>query len=100
MPLNPNGKIDHKALPEPDRGAVQAEFSAPRNEVEKKLAALWSGILGIEKEKIGIYSDFFECGGHSLTAADLSTGLHKEFAVTLPLVEVFKNPTIKELAQV
>ncbi len=100
MPLTPNGKIDHKALPEPDRAAMNDEYSAPRDEVEKKLAALWSGVLGIETDKIGIHSDFFECGGHSLKAADLTTGLHKEFAVRLPLVEVFKNPTIKELAKV
>jgi amino acid adenylation domain-containing protein len=100
MPLTPNGKIDHKALPEPDRAAVNDEYSAPRDEVEKRLAALWTEALGVEKDKIDINSDFFEYGGHSLKAADLTYGLHKEFGVRLPLVEVFKNPTIKELAKV
>jgi len=67
--------------------------------MEEKLAVLWSGVLEIEKEKIGIDADFFELGGHSLRAAVLVEGVQKTLNLTLPLVEVFKTPNIRGLAR-
>ncbi len=65
MPLTPNGKIDRKALPEPDNNLLtEVEYIAPRNEIETKLAKIWSEILGIEK--VGVTANFFTIGGHSL----------------------------------
>jgi amino acid adenylation domain-containing protein len=97
MPLTPNGKVDSKALPEPGAGSTTA-FIAPRDNQEKKLAEIWSEVLGVEKEVIGLDSDFFELGGHSLKAAILTSKIHKEFNSLLPLTEIFNTPTLRGLS--
>ncbi len=99
IPLTPNGKVDWRALPEPEPAGGTAAYAAPRNPVEEKFVEIWSELLKIEKEKIGIDSDFFELGGHSLKATVLISKLHKAFNVKVPLVELFLKPTIRELAQ-
>ncbi len=97
MPVNANGKIDRKALPEPEGNiAVGTEYIAPRNETEEKLVEIWKEVLGINK--IGINDNFFELGGHSLKATVLLSKMHKIFNVEVPLSQVFMSPTIKELA--
>ncbi|MDQ1352752.1 MAG: hypothetical protein QG657_3058, partial [Acidobacteriota bacterium] len=100
IPLNPNGKLDRKALPAID---VQIQtgraFVAPANEIEERLAALWVEILDIEKDKLSMDENFFELGGHSLKATILSAKIHKTFDVKIPLVEIFRLPTIRESAQ-
>ncbi|MCK5059263.1 MAG: amino acid adenylation domain-containing protein, partial [Candidatus Aminicenantes bacterium] len=98
MPLTANGKIDRKALPEPEM-KVAGVYVAPRDDVEKRMGAVWSEVLGIEEEKIGIDDNFFELGGHSLNAAKLVYFIRKEFEVNIELKEVFANPCIRELAQ-
>lgn len=97
MPLTPNGKIDRKALPDPEIKKSAGNI-APRNDLEKKLAGIWSEVLGIEKEKLGIDANFFELGGHSLKAIILSTKIHKKLNVKVPLAEVFKSNTIRSLS--
>jgi amino acid adenylation domain-containing protein len=98
LPLNPNGKIDKKSLPEPE--VVAGEYCIlPRNEFENKLAEIWSNVLGIEKQIIGIKSNFFELGGNSLKAAILVSKLHKELNVEISLVDIFAAPTIEELSE-
>ena len=97
MPLNPNKKIDRKALPEPGIEAQAGAYAAPRGEVEKRLAGLWASSLDIAVDQIGTNTNFFEIGGHSLRAAQLVSNIHKEFEVNIPLSEVFSNPTISEL---
>ncbi|EGO65801.1 non-ribosomal peptide synthetase [Acetonema longum] len=96
MPLTPNGKIDRRALPEPDGGSGRAEYAAPRNEAEEKMAVLWQDILGMEK--VGIEDSFFELGGHSIKAITLVARIHKEFGIEIPYGQFFKTPTIRELA--
>jgi amino acid adenylation domain-containing protein len=98
LPLTPNGKIDRKALPEPD-GSIHTgvEYVAPVTETETKLVSLWQGILGVDR--VGVKDNFFELGGHSLRATTLVSGIHKEFNVELPLREVFKAPTLAEMAR-
>ncbi|EGO65798.1 lichenysin synthetase A [Acetonema longum DSM 6540] len=98
MPLTPNGKIDRRALPEPDGGSGRAEYAAPRNEAEEKMAALWQDILGVEK--VGIEDNFFELGGHSLKAITLVARIHKEFGTAVPLQEIFKAQTIRNLMEI
>ncbi len=93
IPLTPNGKIDKNGFPEPEIGAVDA-YSPPRDSTEKKLVELWSRVLGIDSEHIGINSDFFDLGGHSLRATILVSKIHKEFNIRIPLKEIFKTPTI------
>ncbi|NIM13188.1 MAG: amino acid adenylation domain-containing protein, partial [Candidatus Aminicenantes bacterium] len=97
IPLTPNGKVDRKALPEPEASISTAGYVPPRNEQEEKLAAVWSEVLNIEREKIGIDDDFFELGGHSLKATILVARIHQEMEVNVPLTQVFIKPTIRGL---
>ncbi|MCP4151710.1 MAG: non-ribosomal peptide synthetase, partial [bacterium] len=98
IPLTPNGKIDTGALPEPEIDESETHI-APGNETEKKLAQIWAGVLGIPQEKIGIDTDFFRIGGHSLKATVTVSRIHKELGVKVPLAEMFQKPTIRTMAQ-
>ncbi len=94
IPLNPNGKVDRKALPKPVIDAEES-FIAPRNREEEGLAEIWAEVLGIEKNIIGIDSDFFQMGGHSLKATIMLGKIRKRFDVDFSLSEIFKTPTIR-----
>ncbi|HYO99699.1 MAG TPA: MupA/Atu3671 family FMN-dependent luciferase-like monooxygenase [Pyrinomonadaceae bacterium] len=99
LPLTPNGKVNRRALPQPD--ARQAErrtiVDLPRTATEKALAEVWMEVLG--SAEVGIYDDFFESGGHSLTATQFVSRVHSLFAVDLTLRSFLKSPTISSLAQ-
>ncbi len=97
IPLTPSGKVDRKALPAPEV-ILGLEYVAPGDEVEEKLAAIWSEILGLKKDVISIDANFFGLGGMSLKAIILASMIQKEFNVKLPLAEIFKSPTIKRIA--
>ncbi|MCP5104665.1 MAG: AMP-binding protein, partial [bacterium] len=98
LPLTPGGKIDTRALPEP--GFVKGDaFRPPEEEIEKRLAALWSEILSVPGDRIGMDSNFFQLGGHSLNAVVMISGIQKEMGVTVPLSIMFKAPTIRGLAE-
>jgi len=99
MPLNPNKKTDRKALPLPVIGMGEEQYIPPRSRTEETLVALWSEVLGIEKTRIGIDGNFFELGGHSLKATTLASRTYKVMDVKIPLVEIFKSPTIRQLAR-
>jgi len=96
IPLTVNGKLDTRALPLPE---IKGEFIAPHNENEKKLAGIWAEVLGVDKEKIGLNSNFFDLGGHSLSANTVAARIHKEFNVKNFLAQIFETPTIKSLAE-
>jgi acyl carrier protein len=98
IPLTPNRKIDKKALPVP-RIEMGEHDSAPRDTVEMRLVDIWSQLLGIEKEKIGIDANFFELGGHSLKAIALVSRLRKEFSAQVSLIKIFEIPTVRQLAR-
>ncbi|MCP5108912.1 MAG: amino acid adenylation domain-containing protein, partial [bacterium] len=98
MPLTPNGKVDRKALPDPEISAEQGH-KGPRNDVEEKLLDIWSALLEKEKDTIGIDSNFFQLGGHSLNVTIMAARVNKELNVKLPVGEVFKIPTIRELSR-
>ena len=99
LPLSPNGKLDRRALPLPAQlsRALDTEFVAPRNELEKQLAAVWTDVLGLDE--IGVNDNFFELGGHSLLAATLLTRLREAVGSTLTMRRLFESPTVAELAQ-
>jgi natural product biosynthesis luciferase-like monooxygenase protein/FkbM family methyltransferase len=99
LPLTPNGKIDRKSLPLPDpqHARSEVEFVAPRTSTESELAALWSEILG--NDRFGIHDNFFDSGGHSLSATQLVTRIRRNFAVELSLRDFIKCPTIAGLAE-
>ncbi|HYC89370.1 MAG TPA: amino acid adenylation domain-containing protein [Thermoanaerobaculia bacterium] len=98
FPLLPNGKIDTRSLPVPDygRAALADTFIAPRTDIEKGVASIWSEVLGVEK--IGVYDSFFELGGHSLIATQLISRIRVMFDVELPLRKLFDQPTVEALA--
>jgi amino acid adenylation domain-containing protein len=100
MPLTANGKINRKLLEalEIDPGE-QKKYMAPESEIEVILTEVWSEVLGIEKHIISINDNFFELGGHSLKATVMTVRLHKKLNIKIPLVEIFKSPTIKGLAK-
>jgi amino acid adenylation domain-containing protein len=98
MPLTPNGKVDRKALPDPGIGST-GKYITPTKEVEKKLVYIWSKVLGIDEDAIGLSSNFFELGGHSLKATILISRIHKEFDVRVPLAQIFKTQKVKNLAE-
>ncbi|MCK4258351.1 MAG: amino acid adenylation domain-containing protein [Halanaerobiales bacterium] len=98
LPISINGKIDRKALPEPEVGASSnTEFVPPSGQVEEKLAEIWRDILA-PAIKIGRHDNFFDLGGHSLNATTIVARIHKELNVKVPLVEIFKQQTIQKLA--
>lgn len=96
FPLTPNGKIDTKALPEPDYGQNRATYIPPRTSIEQQVADIWKKHLHLEQ--IGIYDDFFELGGHSLIAVAIMTELEKATGRRLPLASLFSHPTVEKLA--
>ncbi len=95
LPLNPNGKIDRKALPEPDL-AGDAPFEPPQGETEEALAAIWRDVLGVAR--VGRRDHFFELGGHSLLAVRLVTDVKRRFGVELALRSLFDHPTLAGFA--
>ncbi|MFC0215031.1 amino acid adenylation domain-containing protein [Paenibacillus chartarius] len=96
MPVTANGKLDRKALPEPD-GSIGsgAEYVAPRNELEAKLAGIWQEVL---QREVGVKDHFIELGGHSIKATMLISRIHKHLHVSLPIRAVFQHPTVEEMA--
>ena len=97
FPLNPAGKVDRKALPEPGsaRPQLDAKFVAPRNDVERALAEVWSDVLDIEK--VGIHDHFLELGGASIQSLEVaSRATDAGYHITPAML--FQYPTIAELA--
>ncbi len=99
LPLTANGKLDRGALPAPDF-STGTMASAPETGTEQRLLQIWSEVLGVETQSIGIDDDFFRIGGHSLRATIMISKIQAELGVRIPLAEVFKTPTIKELARI
>ncbi|MCP5053198.1 MAG: amino acid adenylation domain-containing protein, partial [bacterium] len=99
FPLNPNGKVDRKSLPEPGIDGFGPEYTAPRTPVEIKMTEIWAELLELDPAKIGIDSDFFRLGGHSMNATRLISKIYRASNVKIHLSEMFKRPTIRQLAQ-
>jgi amino acid adenylation domain-containing protein len=99
FPLTPNGKIDRKAFPKPNRNKVSEDITKhlPTNSNEQLVADIWSQILGIEN--IDITDDFFDLGGHSLLAVRTMVAIEKKTGKRLPLATLFNNSTIQTLAK-
>jgi amino acid adenylation domain-containing protein len=96
MPLTSSGKVDRKALPAPGFTGEEP-YTAPRNKIEEKLVEIWSEVLNINPASLGIDDNFFERGGHSLKAAVMISRLEQIFNIKVPLVEVFRAATPREL---
>ena len=96
MPMTANGKLDRRNLPAPDRSGVGSGYVAPRTEVEEQIAGIWAEVLGLER--VGIRDNFFDLGGHSLLLLRLHAMLGAYFARTVPLVQLFRYPSVETLA--
>jgi len=97
FPLTPNGKVDRKALPQPNLESKPAEFEPPSSATEKALANIWGEALGIKQ--VGLYDNFFELGGHSLLAVRVIGKINKTLQLYLNVPTFFQNPTIERLAK-
>ncbi|HEV7920011.1 MAG TPA: amino acid adenylation domain-containing protein [Thermoanaerobaculia bacterium] len=94
LPLNPNGKIDRSALPEPDWQAASS-YVAPRGETEQTLAGIWQRLLKLDR--VGINDNFFAIGGDSILSIQ-AVSRANQAGVSITTRQLFENPTIAALA--
>ena len=99
LPLTPNGKIDRQALPSPDETVVARTEAnlLPQTAAERTIATIWQQVLRVTN--VGIHSNFFDLGGHSLLLLRVQTKLQDHFARPIALTDLFEYPTIHSLAQ-
>ncbi|MFH0787407.1 MAG: amino acid adenylation domain-containing protein [Pseudomonadota bacterium] len=96
LPLNLNGKVNRRALPKPEE-LVIASYDQPATATEKRLAKIWSEVLGLGR--VGAGNPFIEIGGDSLKAIRIITRIYKAFGVEVSVRDFFSLPTIRELAR-
>jgi acyl carrier protein len=97
FPMTPNGKVDRRALPEPNAAiAVRPTTSAPHSELEKTIAAIWQDVLGLPQ--VGTTDNFFDLGGHSLLVVQVQRRLREACGREVSITDMFRLPTIKALA--
>jgi natural product biosynthesis luciferase-like monooxygenase protein len=99
LPLNANGKIDKRLLPDPEGMGLSkgVKYVAPRNEIEKRLVKIWEELLQIDH--IGVFDDFFALGGHSLKATQLIIRVKEIFGIKIDLRNLLSKPNIDSLSQ-
>ncbi|WP_026281361.1 non-ribosomal peptide synthetase [Paenibacillus massiliensis] len=95
LPLTVNGKVDRSALPAPGISTDKTSYVAPRTEEEALLAVIWQSVLG--RESVGVYDDFFELGGDSIKAIQVSARLYQE-GYKLNMRDLFKHGNVAALA--
>jgi len=97
MPLTPNGKLDRKALPEPDFSLLQKTYRAPQSEREQTLAVIWCAVLGLER--VGLEDNFFELGGDSIVSIQVVSRA-RAAGLQLSPKDLFQHQTLQALARV
>lgn len=98
MPLNLNGKIDRRALPDPsnDRAITEVPFIPPRTDLEKEVAQVWRDVLQLND--IGVHDNFFDLGGHSLLLVKVRDRICNDLHKQISMIDLFQYPTISSLA--
>ena len=98
FPLSPNGKVDRKALPVPERTGAgpTSATEASRDSLDLQLTKLWENVLGVRP--IGLRDNFFDLGGTSLAAVRLFSKMRKLFGRSFPLSVLIQAPTVEKLA--
>ncbi|MEJ6022290.1 MupA/Atu3671 family FMN-dependent luciferase-like monooxygenase [Ramlibacter sp. PS4R-6] len=98
FPSTPNGKVDRKALPEPNAviAVLPPTTSTPNSELEKTIAAIWQDVLGLPQ--VGTTDNFFDLGGHSLLVVQVQRRLREACGREVSITDMFRLPTIKALA--
>jgi amino acid adenylation domain-containing protein len=97
FPLTINGKLDKRGFPEPDFYPLTREYVAPSSETEKAICEIWQELLGLEK--VGITDDFFQIGGNSIMAIQVSHRMHKVLGCDVKVADVFRLKTINSLIE-
>ncbi|MBD2370869.1 non-ribosomal peptide synthetase [Leptolyngbya boryana] len=98
LPLTPSGKIDRRALPAPETAQIASTstYVAPKTEVEQAISEVWQAVLQIEK--VGIYDNFFDLGGHSLLVLQVQSKLQIALKRSISVTDLFQYPNISALA--
>ncbi|MFJ4454606.1 amino acid adenylation domain-containing protein [Pseudomonas sp. NPDC089392] len=96
LPVTPNGKLDRKALPQPDASQLQGEYIAPQSALEQQIAAIWADVLKLEQ--VGLGDNFFQLGGHSLLATQAVARLQMELGAETPLALIFQADNLRDYA--
>lgn len=97
VPLTPNGKVDRRALPDPESAdSLVNTFLVPGNSTEEKLLAVWREVLALNR--MGVTDNFFESGGNSLLAARTVAALKKTYGFEIPVTKLYQFPTVRTLA--
>lgn len=96
IPLTPNGKVERKQLPEPDRSSLSQEYAAPRNQCERAIAEICCEVL--ELKKIGIDDNLFDSGADSLSVIQIQIKTYA-YEWNLTMQDFYKYPTIRQLAE-
>jgi polyketide synthase PksJ len=98
LPLTPNGKLDRKSLPDPQniQSGSNETYAAPASEMERKIAQVWQQVLKVEK--VGLDNNFFDLGGHSLLVAQVNSKLKELLKREINMIDMFKYPTVRSLA--
>ena len=97
MPLTANGKLDRRALPEPDPEANRQAYVAPRSELEHNLAAIWCAVLNVEQ--VGLDDNFFELGGDSILSIQVVSRA-RQAGIHFSPRDLFQHQTVQSLAAV
>ncbi|WP_229204982.1 condensation domain-containing protein, partial [Duganella sp. Leaf61] len=97
LPLSANGKLDRKALPEPDAQAGEGGDAAPQGVFETALADIWAELL--KCGPVGRHANFFALGGHSLLAVQMVSRLRQQLKRAIALDAVFAHPVLSDLAR-
>jgi acyl carrier protein len=98
IPLTGNGKLDKKALPDPDLDTVNDD-AKPINDTQKELVKIWSEVLDVGEEKISVNRNFFHIGGDSLKLIRMVDKINRRFDIELTVADMFKFPMISLLAR-
>jgi acyl-coenzyme A synthetase/AMP-(fatty) acid ligase/acyl carrier protein len=97
LPLTANGKLDRRALPEPELVDGEREYLKPATEMEELVAGVWQQVLGMER--VGLHDNFFDLGGHSLLAVQVLALIRERLERTIPITDLFRFPTVRLMAR-
>ncbi|NOU19599.1 MAG: amino acid adenylation domain-containing protein, partial [Bacteroidales bacterium] len=95
FPLTVSGKIDKRALPDPDFSLSVDEYVEPTTETEKELCKIWQDVLGLDR--VGVTDDFFRVGGNSILAIQLSHRMSRTLGCDIKVADMFRYKTISQL---
>jgi acyl carrier protein len=96
LPLNPNGKVDRKLLPELELTGSN-HYQEPESDIEKLIAKIWSEVLDVEQ--VGRHDNFFELGGHSLTIVQVHSRIKQHYSINIPLKLLFESESLADVCR-